>query len=207
MKGPVAQILDELSRRIAGMLRMGLIEEVDYAHTEDGVPRPRLRVRSGELITGWLPWPAHLGRNRVDWMPLKKDQQVLLAAPSGDVTQAVVIALLHVDGDPPPSTDETADVVRFRSGSTVRHDADTGDLFVDGVSDVIVTGARNIEATASGKAEVTAPSIVLNGPVQVNGNVGVAGTVAATGDVTAGSISGQGHTHPDPQGGNTGAAQ
>ena len=144
MKGPVAQILDDHSRRIAGMLRMGLIEEVDYAHTEDGVPRPRLRVRSGELITGWLPWPAHLGRNRVDWMPLKKDQQVLLAAPGGDVTQAVVAALLHVDGDPPPSTDETEDITRFRSGTTIKHDAETGDLTITGVGDINIKATGNV---------------------------------------------------------------
>ena len=144
MKGPVAQILDELSRRIAGMLRMGLIEKVDYAHTEDGVSRPRLRVRSGDILTGWLPWPACLGLNRVDWMPLKKGQQVLIAAPSGDLTQAVVIALLHVDGDPPPSTDETEDVTRFRSGTTIKHDAKTGDLTITGVGDINIKATGNV---------------------------------------------------------------
>ena len=145
----MTQLIDELGRRIAGMLRVGVISAVEHAHTEDGVHRPRLRVRSGDITTGWLPWPGHLGRNRVDWMPLVIGQEVLIAAPSGDLSQAVVIALLHVASDPPPSMDETEDVVRFRSGSTVRHDADTGDLEVIGVRDVTVTATRNVDINAA----------------------------------------------------------
>ena len=138
MKGPITQVLDELGRRIAGMLRVGLVHEIDY-------PGLRLRVRSGDITTAWLPWPGYLGRNRVDWTPLVVGQEVLIAAPSGDLSQAVVVALLHVATDPPPSTDETQDIVRFRSGATVTHDADTGDLFV----------------VSPTKVEVTAPDVII----------------------------------------------
>ena len=131
MRGPAVQILDELSRRIAGMLRVGLISAVDHAYVDpDGNHRPRLRVQSGDIETGWLPWPAHMGRNRVDWTPLRVGQEVLLPSPSGDLTQAVVVALLHVASDPPPSTDEDLDIVRFRSGTSVQHDAATGNVAV-----------------------------------------------------------------------------
>ena len=147
MKGPTTQILDELSRRIAGMLRVGLVHEIDY-------PGLRLRVRSGDITTGWLPWPGYLGRNRVDWTPLVVGQEVLIAAPSGDLSQAVVVALLHVTSDPPPSTDETQDVVRFRSGSTVTHDADTGDLEVTGVRNIGITAAEQIVLTV-GRSTIT----------------------------------------------------
>ena len=176
MKGPVTQILDELSRRIAGMLRVGVVEEIDYGGT-------RLRVRigyggPGDIETSWLPWPGSLGRNRVDWTPLKPGQQVLLASPSGDLAQAVVVALLHVDSDPPPSTAETLDVVQFRSGTGVVHDAETGDVVVTGARDVtldverdvIVRADRHINVTvdgdatitASGNARITAARIDLN---------------------------------------------
>ena len=155
MKGPMTQILDELGRRIAGMLRVGVVHEVDYAGL-------RLRVQSGEIVTGWLPWPGHLGRNRVDWTPLAKGQEVLIAAPGGDLSQAVVVALLHVGSDPPPSTDETLDVVRFRSGTTVVHDAETGDLEVTAARDVTVTAARDINATATRNVAVRGARIDLN---------------------------------------------
>lgn len=147
MKGPAAQILDELSRRIAGILRVGVVAEIDYEHT-------RLRVQSGDILTGWLPWPGHLGRNRVDWMPLKRGQQVLMAAPSGDPALAVIVALLHVGNDPPPSTDETQDIVRFRSGSMVVHDAETGDL--------TLTGARHITIKAAGDVTIQGRTINMN---------------------------------------------
>ena len=142
MKSPAAQILDELGRRMAGMLRVGVVHEIDY-------PGLRLRVKVEEIVTGWLPWPGFLGRNRVDWTPLKVGQEVLLAAPSGDLAQqAIVVAMLHVEGDPPPSTDPEKDIVQFRSGTVVTHDATTGDLDIECAGNITITAAGNIRMTA-----------------------------------------------------------
>lgn len=155
MRGPAHQILDELSRRIAGMVRIGLISEVDYAQT-------RIRVQSGQIETGWLPWPASMGRNYVGWRPLAVGQEVILLSPSGDLSQAVVVGLLHVESDPPPSTDETLDIVRFRSGTTVQHDADTGDLLITAARHVTINVAGDATINATGNVDIDGARIDLN---------------------------------------------
>lgn len=63
--------------------------------------------------------------------------------------------------------------------------------------DVVAT-CTTAEVTASTSATITAPTTTVNGNAQVNG------TVQTTGDVTISGKSFLNHTHPDPQGGNTG---
>jgi hypothetical protein len=84
---------------------------------------------------------------------------------------------------------------------------------VQGDAEVYVKGKVDMKVDSSVTA--TALSFTLNGPTTVNGTLHatggisgdngsvITGSISATGDVTAGSISLQGHTHPDPQGGNT----
>jgi len=59
------------------------------------------------------------------------------------------------------------------------------------------SGAHFIELTQSGAVNITAPTITLNGNVQVNGSV------SSTGDMKAGSISVQSHTHTGVQSGSS----
>jgi phage baseplate assembly protein V len=69
--------LSELYRRLDNLIMLGLIHEVD-------LERKKLKVKIGEIITAWLPWPASIGRNYKRWQPLKPGIQVLLACPSGE---------------------------------------------------------------------------------------------------------------------------
>jgi phage baseplate assembly protein V len=62
---------------------------------------------------------------------------------------------------------------------------------------------------AAPTVEVDAPAIVLNGALQQGqgsnaGNATMGGTLTVTTDVVGGGKSLKGHTHSDPQGGNTG---
>lgn len=79
--------------------------------------------------------------------------------------------------------------------------------------------AQTVEINASASATVTTPTFTVNGDAVINGNTTMAGGVAQTGggsatfsgsmavdgDVTAQGTSVHNHTHPDAQGGNTGA--
>ncbi len=78
----------ELFRRFENLIRIGTIADVDYQGK-------RLRVKSGELLTDWLPWPAEIGRNFKHWRPLRDNTQVVLACPSGDPAQALIISMLY----------------------------------------------------------------------------------------------------------------
>ena len=152
MQGTPEQAIAQLSRRVAGMVFTAVIHEVDY-------PNYRLRARVGQMdgphiITNWMRWPGNVGRNRVDWMPLAVGQQVMVVSQSGTMADCVVVQLLHTTDDPPPSLDPTKDVIRFRTGTQVVHDADTGDL--------AITCAGDVTINVTGNARVVARRIDLN---------------------------------------------
>ncbi|WP_331275291.1 MULTISPECIES: hypothetical protein [Pseudomonas] len=46
-----------LSRLIENLIRPGTIAVVDHGSLLD-TRHARVRVQSGELLTGWLPWPT-----------------------------------------------------------------------------------------------------------------------------------------------------
>lgn len=79
---------------------------------------------------------------------------------------------------------------------------------------IVVNTASTLTATAVGAATVTSStSVTVNAPactinaqnITLNGNTVVNGSVTVSGDVVAGGISLDTHTHPDAQGGDTGA--
>lgn len=82
------------------------------------------------------------------------------------------------------------------STSAAQLRSDDGQAFVE-----INPSSHAINATTPGPLTLTAPTVTINGNLQLNGRM------TATGDVKGGSISLDSHTHPDAQGGSTGAPQ
>lgn len=66
------------ARMLENLIRFGTIAEVQM------VP-PRVRVKTGDLLTGWLPWLALRAGADVDWDPPTVNEQVLLLSPSGQL--------------------------------------------------------------------------------------------------------------------------
>ncbi len=61
----------ELNRKLANIIRIGLIKEVDYE-------KARVRVKVGEFLTDWLPWiTARAGEDR-SWFAPNIDEQVVI---------------------------------------------------------------------------------------------------------------------------------
>lgn len=81
---------------------------------------------------------------------------------------------------------------------------------VGGNVDAQISGTMTGKATAwniTGPVNITGPLTVSEGisaGAGGSGNISVNGSVTSTGDQIAGGISQVNHTHPDPQGGNTG---
>ncbi|EGY29533.1 phage baseplate assembly protein V [Candidatus Regiella insecticola 5.15] len=75
----------EFEQRVANLIRVGVVEEVDCK-------RVRTRVRLGKLLVmDWLPMLAlRAGQVRI-WASLKKGEQVLIAAPSGELGLATIV--------------------------------------------------------------------------------------------------------------------
>lgn len=105
----------EADRRISNVVQMGRITAVDTANA-------RCRVAIGDLVTPPIPWPAgHAGADRSWWAPSVGDQ-VMIAAPSGDLAQAAVISTYYQDSAPAPSSDGAVSQTVYADGAVVEYD-------------------------------------------------------------------------------------
>jgi phage baseplate assembly protein V len=171
-----------LSRLIENLIRLGTVAEVDHGSLPDKRPA-RVRVQSGDLLTGWLPWAALRAGTTRDWDPPTVGEQVLVFSPSGQTAQGIAItglfsALIPANGD--------------RAGLHRRTYPDGAVVEYDSV-------AHQLLATlpAGGRVEIVAP-----GGFKLLGDVDIEGLVTVTRDVVAAGISLVKHPHSGVQAGN-----
>jgi phage baseplate assembly protein V len=228
--------LADLQRRLANLIRVGVVAELDAAAA-------RVRVSVGAITTDWLPWlTARAGADRTYWAP-EPGEQILLLAPSGELAQAVVLPAIYQSAHPAPADAQTIHRTVYSDGTVVEYDraahkltaavkgsaeisTDTA-LAASVGTDASVTAGGNIKAAAGGSLDATAatavnisaPAINLTGAVTIagplsakpgaaGGGASVEGSMTVTsGDVKADGISLKGHTHSGDSGGTTGPAQ
>lgn len=171
-----------LSRLIENLIRLGTVAGVDHGSLPDKRPA-RVRVQSGDLLTGWLPWTALRAGTTRDWDPPTVGEQVLVLSPSGQTAQGIAItglfsALIPANGD--------------RAGLHRRTYPDGAVVEYDSV-------AHQLLATlpAGGRVEIIAP-----GGFKLQGDVDIDGLVTVTRDVIAAGISLVKHPHVGVQVGN-----
>ena len=114
----------ELARRLANIVRAGVVAEVD-ADTQ------RLRARydrdesGAPIVSAWIPWiVARAGNDRTWWAP-EVGEQVVLLSPSGELTQAFALPALYSDTHPAPSTDADKRVAKHSDGAVFEYDRTT----------------------------------------------------------------------------------
>ncbi len=217
----------ELYRLIANMIRTGRVEDV-----RAGSPA-RCTVRLGEeLVTTWVPWYAlaagGAGQTR-HWRTPAQGEPCVLFSPEGDLNQAIAFpGLFSIDM---PQGAASTDVERhdFSSTDFWEHHRPTGTLRFEITSAIeLQVGASMLRITPEGTTlttpdyKVDSPNTEFTGAVTIQKllsfNGGIAGKAGAGGsNVVQGGMQfedGQithngkriddGHTHPDPHGGNTG---
>lgn len=152
--------LTELTRRLENLIRAGTIAELDPE-------KPRCRVKTGGLLTDWLPFFALRAGEDSDWDPPSVDEQCLVLSPSGNPAHGFVIFGLYSDRFPAPDNVPTRRRRRYRDGAVVDYD----------------TATHTLSATLpdGGKANLIAP-----GGVHITGDVVIDGLVTVTQDVVAG---------------------
>ncbi|WP_421865117.1 phage baseplate assembly protein V [Motiliproteus sp.] len=156
----------ELLRRLDNLIRLGTIAVLDHGNR-------RLKVTSGELLTGWLDWPAEIGANYKRWRPLRSGTQVVLACPGGDPTQAKIIGMLYSNNITSPSSNDAIDLIEFDDGSLLEHNAATQKLTLHSAGDLVLSADSTVR---------------IIGPVVQTG-----------GDMTSDDVSVQHHPHDGVQ--------
>lgn len=155
--------LAELLRLLNNLIRLGTVAEVDHAAA-------RVRVRSGDNFTDWLPWLSLRAGSTRDWDPPSTGEQVLLLSPAGDLAQAIVLAGIYSAANPPPAA--SADLWRrtFPDGTAITYDHAASRLTLNAVGavkldiegDATVTVGGTAAITAGAAATIDAPAIKLN---------------------------------------------
>lgn len=177
--------IPDMERRLANAIRIGTVAELN---TE----KKRIRVKVGKITTGWLRWS--MGRSGPDneWSPPEVGEQVILAAPSGDLTQAVAIGTIYRDEFEAPGNSADQTVRTWKDGAREEYNRETHtrSLAVPaGGKIVFAVGGTTYELTASG-AILKAQQITFDTP-----NAHFTGEVTSDGDMIAQGVSQVHHKH------------
>jgi phage baseplate assembly protein V len=207
--------LAELERRLDNLLRLGTVAAADYSGA-------RVRVQSGELLTGWIPWLTRRAADDIDWWAPEVGEQVLLLSPCGDPAQAVCLPAIYQAARPAPETSPTVRTIRFADGMRISYDRRQSLLAVDcpGTANVSLSGdavvqvggaatvsAAGAVAVSSGtRLTLTAPAVnvaaaggatkgTMTGSFALTGDLSVTGNITATGSVIDAGGNTNHHSH------------
>ena len=199
----------DMQRRLANVVRVGVVASVD-------LPAARCRVTIGDILTAPLPFiTCKAGEDRT-WHPPEVGEQVIVLAPSGELTAGFVLGGVYTTAHPAPSTSPEVSKMLFKDGSTATYDRALHSLTLDlptsgSALSVTVNGNVTLSATgnalveADGNATVSAGSVArieAGSQIQmVAPAVSITSTVTVSGDVTAGGISLKTHKHGGVAGG------
>jgi phage baseplate assembly protein V len=144
----------DLCRRVANLIRIGKIAEVDGA---------QVKVQIGKVKTNWLPIVSMAGDTNV-WLPITVGEQVAVISPYGEMAQSFVIRSIHYDKYAAP---EKKDIISLKTKSDVKAESEgkLEALFKNGfelkANDTHIYVYENNVKAKSGNAEIT----VANGQI------------------------------------------
>ena len=139
----------EILRRLENLARLGVVAQV-----RTGKPA-RCRVRTGELLTAWVPWMALRAGGAAKgrrWSAPAVGEQCLLIAPGGDLQSAIALPGIYSDAMPQGSVEEDMDRTDWSATDYMEHDRATGRLVIDCAQEIEfrIGGERRLLINATG---------------------------------------------------------
>ncbi len=150
----VAMNIPELTRRVENLLRLGTVAEVDH-------PAARCRVKTGGLLTDWLPWFTRRAGSTNDWDPPSVGEQCLVLSPSGDPAVGFVLVGVYSQANPADSDDPAVHRTEWANGDHRQHHADSGEYRLH-VSGHVQIDAASLTIDCSGPVVINGSTIDLN---------------------------------------------
>ncbi|MDX5497771.1 MAG: phage baseplate assembly protein V, partial [Wolbachia endosymbiont of Lasioglossum nitidulum] len=135
--------ISELQRKLANIVRIGLVKEVDYE-------KARVKVQIGEFLTDWLPWiTSKAGKDR-NWSPPDIDEQVIILSALGELSLGVVLAGIYQEKYPAPENKKEINSVKIQDGTRLLYDKEKHHLEIEVVDKITLkAGESSIEMTRS----------------------------------------------------------
>ncbi|EJI9870987.1 phage baseplate assembly protein V [Salmonella enterica] len=177
------QIIADLQRRVANMVRRGVIEAVKHNDIQE------CRVRIGDVITGWLPLcQGFSGQNRSDVNPCSPGDAVTVLSEAGDLNNGRVYPGWATGNAPVPAGSEGEHITRYGDGTEISYDREKHALSIT----LAPGGTYKItgKGTLDGPVEIT-DTLTVQGETQINADATVAGNIGASKEITdkSGSMS------------------
>ncbi len=142
--------LVDILRKIENLIRPGIVCETKG---------DRVRVRSGNLITAWLPWFTHrAGKSRSWWRP-SVGEQVFILSPNGNLELGCVLPSLYCNDNPAPSNSEDGYCVTFSDGASFEYEPKTSCLTIKGIKTAVIEASEQITAKAGTKIHLDTPLV------------------------------------------------
>ncbi len=147
--------ISELQRKLANIVRIGLVKEVDYE-------KARVKGQIGEFLTDWLPWiTSKAGKDR-NWSPPDIDEQVIILSALGELSLGVVLAGIYQEKYPAPENKKEINSVKIQDGTRLLYDKEKHHLEIEVVDKITLkAGESSIEMTRS-EIKLKADRIELN---------------------------------------------
>lgn len=202
----MSQALSDLDRRLANLLRYGVIADLD----EKNADGPRATVDLGDVVTDWLPWfTPRAGADRTWWAP-EPGEQVMVLSPSGELSQGTILPAINSRVNTPNGDRRTLERKTYADGTVVQYDRAAHQLLVDASASngtvVVNVGAGTVtvncdQATVNAATSTTVntktaavhatssvtldtPSTHCTGALTVDGNAVLKGTATVLGLTT-----------------------
>lgn len=139
--------LANLNRQLGNVIRMGAITE------QDG---DRVRVKTGDNVTPWIPWLVARAGEDFSWWAPSIGEQVVLAAPQGDLAQAVVLGSVYQAEKPNDDLNPDVVEIRLQDGATFAYDKSTSTLSVNLPGEATINVEGDLALSVSGDVKVSA---------------------------------------------------
>ena len=194
--------LAELKRMINNLIRQGTIHAVQ----DD-----RVKVRSGEITTTWLPWFTNRAGKSKSWWRPSIGEQVFILSPNGNLELGCVLPSLYCDDNPAPSQSNDGYLVEFPDGASFEYEPESSTLTIKGIQTAIIDVGKQIIAKAGTKISLETPIVECSNHITFK-SFSATGGSGNTGEITGniihsnGNLSSNGvvvhtHTHSGVQSG------
>lgn len=176
--------LVDILRKIENLIRPGVI----YQTNGDQV-----KVRTGDLITTWLPWFTHrAGKSRTWWRP-SIGEQVFILSPNGNLSLGCVLPSIYCDANPTPSKSEDGYFVTFPDGASFEYEPETSQLTIKGIKTAVIEASEQITAKAGSKIQLDTPLVECSDHITFKSfSASGGGAKGSTGTLTGNVIHKQG---------------
>ena len=173
----------ELHRLLANLIRTGRVDQVRVG--TPGNPAA-CRVRTGDLLTTWVPWFAQAAGGSAQtrhWRTPALGEPCLLLAPGGDLAQAVALPGIYSSDMPQGAFDEDVERHDFSSSDFWQHRRSAGTLVVDIAQAITLNvGSSQLHITPSGTT-LTTPNLTADSPQSAfTGSVKIGGVLIGKAD-------------------------